>query len=104
MAKMIDVEVLKPLLKDFIPEDNTSVIEGIMASAVDTDDNAIQSKIDEAVATAQNEAKASYAKQLHDMFFNGVVPEQAQGEQVGESLRGTENETDNVPDIFITEE
>lgn len=104
MAKMIDIEVLKPLIKDLIPEDNTEIIEGIMSASVDSDDDNVQSKIDEAVATAQKEAQDNYAKQLHDMFFNGVKPEQAQGTQVGEDLRGTETKNEPAPDIFVTEE
>lgn len=104
MAKMIDIEALKPLIKELIPNDDTKVIEGIMAACVDTDETAIQSKIDEAVTAAKTEAQNSYAKQLHEMFFNGVKPEQPQGTQVGENLRGAEQEQEPVADIFTYEE
>lgn len=103
MSKVIDVEALKPLLKDFIPADNTSVIEGIMAASVDTDDTAVQSKIDEAVAAAQKEAADNYAKQLHDMFFNGIKPENVDNTVTGDPLKGAE-EPKAAPNIFVTED
>ena len=103
MAKMIDVEALKPLLKDFIPADNTSVIEGIMAASVDTDDAAVQTRIDEAVATAQKEAADNYAKQLHDMFFNGIKPENVDNTVTGDPLNGT-GENKPAASIFVTED
>ena len=111
MAKMIDVEALKPLLKDFIPADNTSVIEGIMAASVDTDDaavqtridEAVQTRIDEAVATAQKEAADNYAKQLHDMFFNGIKPENVDNTVTGDPLNGT-GENKPAASIFVTED
>lgn len=103
MAKMIDVEALKPLLKDFIPADNTSVIEGIMAASVDTDDAVVQLKIDEAVESAKKEAASNYAKQLHEMFFNGVKPEGVENTTTGDPLNGTvEHKT--APNIFVTED
>ena len=103
MAKVIDVEALKPLLKDFIPSDNTSVIEGIMAASVDTDDTAVQSKIDEAVAAAQKEAADNYAKQLHDMFFNGIKPENVDNTVTGDPLKGAVVPKP-APNIFVTED
>ena len=103
MAKVIDIEALKPLIKDLIPEDNTTVIEGIMAACVDTDDSAVQSKIDEAVATAQKEAADTYAKQLHDMFFNGIKPEGVDNTVTGDPLKGTV-EPKTAPNIFVTED
>ena len=103
MAKVIDIEALKPLIKDLIPEDNTTVIEGIMAASVDTDEAAIQTKIDEAVATAQKEAADNYAKQLHDMFFNGIKPESMDNTVTGDPLNGTV-EQKTAPNIFVTED
>ena len=103
MSKMIDIEALKPLLKEFIPDDNTSVIEGIMAASVDTDEAVVQLKIDEAVETAKKEAASIYAKQLHDTFFNGINPELAENTTTGDPLNGiTERKT--APDIFVTED
>ena len=103
MAKVIDIEALKPLIKDLIPEDNTTVIEGIMAACVDTDDAAVQSKIDEAVANAQKEAADTYAKQLHDMFFNDIKPEGMDNTVTGDPLKGTV-EPKTAPNIFVTED
>lgn len=104
MAKMIDIEALKPLLKDFIPDDNTTVIEGIMAASVDTDDAAIQSKIDEAVESAKKEAANNYAKQLHDTFFNGIIPKEKESNTTtGDPLNGT-GETKSAQNIFVSED
>lgn len=103
MAKMIDIEALKPLLKDFIPDDNTSVIEGIMAASVDNDDAAIQSKIDEAVESAKKESADNYVKQLHDMFFNGIKPNVEESTTTGDPLKGT-TEPKTAPNIFVTED
>lgn len=103
MAKMVDIEALKPLLKDFIPDDDTSVIEGIMAASVDTDDAAIQAKIDEAVESAKKESASNYVKQLHDMFFNGIKPEVEENTTTGDPLKGTD-EHKTAPDIFVTED
>ena len=103
MAKMIDVEVLKPLLKDFIPDDNTSVIEGIVAASVDTDDGAIQLKIEEAVESAKKDAESNYAKQIHDMFFNGIKPNEPDNTTIGGPLNGSA-EPKSAPDIFVSED
>ena len=105
MSKMIDVEVLKPLLKDFIPDDNTSVIEGILAASVDndTDEGVMQLKIDEAVESAKKEAASNYAKQIHDMFFNGIKPNETDNTTIGGPLNGSA-EPKSAPDIFVTED
>ena len=67
-------------------------------------DNAkAQSKIDEAVATAQKEAADTYAKQLHDMFFNGIKPESMDNTVTGDPLKGTV-EPKTAPNIFVTED
>ena len=103
MAKMVDIEALKPLLKELIPDDDTSVIEGIMAASVDTDDAAIQLKIDEAVETAKKESADNYVKQLHEMFFNGVKPNVEENTTTGDPLKGTD-EPKTAPNIFVSED
>ena len=104
MSKVIDVTVLQEVLKDVIPEDNTEIIETIMGKSFETEPQDIQPKIDEAVKqaveTAQKEAQATYAKQLHDMFFNGERP--ADEGVKGDELRGSaEEKNEPVPDIFV---
>ena len=106
MSKVIDVSVLQEVLKDVLPEDNTNVIETIMSKSFETEPQDIQPKIDEAVKTAveaaQKEAQTTYAKQLHDMFFNGEKPDAPEGDVKGADLRGTlEPENATVPDIFV---
>lgn len=103
MSKMIDIEALKPLLKDFIPDDDTTVIEGIMAASVDTDDAAVQSKIDEAVESAKKESASNYVKQLHDMFFNGIKPDVEENTTTGKPLNGAAVQK-TAPNIFVSED
>lgn len=76
MAKMVDIEALKPILANILTEDNeASTIEGIMGIAQDYDEDATQARIDEAVAQAKAEAEKDYASKLHDMFFGGAKAE-----------------------------
>lgn len=76
MAKMVDIEKLKPLLKPILTEENsTATIEGIMAIAEDYDDEAVKKRTEEAVNSAREEANKEYAQKLHDMFFNGTSTE-----------------------------
>lgn len=70
MAKMIDIEKLKPLLNGVLTEENEGAfIEGVMESSIDYDEEAIQSRIDEAANNARIEAQAEYSQKLHNMFF-----------------------------------
>lgn len=76
MAKVVDVEKLKPILADILNEENeTGVIEGIMAVAEDYDEEAINARISDAVEAAKAEAEKSYGAKLHDMFFGGAKAE-----------------------------
>lgn len=106
--KVIDLEVLKDVLKGVIPEDNSEIIEHIMSKSFDHDEPTVQDQIDaavkEAVEAANKQAKVDYAKQLHDMFFNGTKPEAKEGELQGEALRGNIEEQQPVDDIFQTVE
>ena len=102
MAKMVDVEQLKPLLEGVLTEDNQdAVIEGIMAITQDYDDEAMQARIDEAVSTAKTDSAKEYSAKLHDMFFGkaadadtGVIEDDT---KVDETML---NEKKDVPDIF----
>ena len=74
MAKMVDIEKLKELLKGSVKEESeTSLLEGLMGAAVDYDESAVESRIAEATKTARAEAEAEYGKRLHDMFFGGAA-------------------------------
>ena len=76
MAKMVDIEKLKPLLQPILTEENsTATIEGILAIAEDYDDEAVKKRTEEAVNSAKEEAKKEYSQKLHDMFFNGTSTE-----------------------------
>lgn len=76
MAKMVDIDKLKPILEPVLTKENsTATIEGIMAIAEDYDDEAIKKRTEEAVKTAREEADKEYAQKLHDMFFKGTSTE-----------------------------
>lgn len=76
MAKMVDIEALKPILANILTEDNeASTIEAIMGITQDYDEDATQARIDEAVTKAKAEAEKDYASKLHDMFFGGTKVE-----------------------------
>ena len=76
MAKMVDIEALKPILANILTEDNeASTIEAIMGITQDYDEDATQARIDDAVAQAKAEAEKDYASKLHDMFFGGTKVE-----------------------------
>lgn len=76
MAKMVDIEALKPILATILTEDNeASTIEAIMGITQDYDEDATQARIDDAVAQAKAEAEKDYASKLHDMFFGGAKTE-----------------------------
>ena len=76
MAKMVDIEALKPILANILTEDNeASTIEAIMGITQDYDEDATQARIDDAVAQAKAEAEKDYASKLHDMFFGSAKVE-----------------------------
>ncbi len=73
MAKVVDIEKLKPILAGILTEENEAgVIEGIMGVAEDYDEDAINARINEAVEAAKAEAEKDYGAKLHDMFFGGA--------------------------------
>lgn len=99
MAKMVDIEKLKPLLSGVLNEENeTSFLEGLMAEAVDYDESSVQGRIDEAVSVARAEEKANYSKKLHDMFFGSgeEVAEVADNDTVIDPEIDTVNEPETV--------
>ena len=68
--KVIDIEKLKPLLSSVLTDENeTSFIEGVLEVSEEYDEEAINSRIEEAANIAREEARAEYASKLHDMFF-----------------------------------
>lgn len=101
MPRMIDVDLLKPILDGVLTEENeASVIEGIMGASVDYDEEAVNTRINEAVEAAKAEAQKEYGAKLHDMFFGGAKAE----ETVIEDDTKTDPEIDagavEVEDIF----
>lgn len=105
MAKMVDIEKLKPLLNGILTEENEpSFIEGVMGIAVDYDEKAVQGRIDEAVNAAKAEAKADYSKKLHDMFFGGATEDKAE-ESIDDTKTDPELSNDDiqVEPIFVDE-
>ena len=99
MAKMINIEDLKPLLSGVLSEENeTAFLEGLMEKTVDYDEEAIQGRIDEAVNTARGEAQAEYSKKLHDMFFGDgdKVAEVATDDNVTNPEEETVNDVQTV--------
>ena len=103
MAKMIDIEKLKPLLNGVLTEENeTSFLEGVIAESVDYDDKAVQSRIDSEVEKARAEAKADYSKKLHDMFFGTGESNDSKDTPDDTKTDPELNNDDNVeiPDIF----
>ncbi|MBO5675750.1 MAG: hypothetical protein J6S07_05430 [Bacteroidaceae bacterium] len=107
MAKMVDIEKLKPLLKGAISEENeTTFLEGLMGITVDYDESAVEGRIAEATKTARAEAQAEYSKKLHDMFFNGADSSN-NDDTVDDTNTDPEIAHDSKPevaDIFTTEE
>lgn len=76
MAKVVDIEKLKPLLKNVLTEENEAeFIESIMKITEDYDDEAVNARIEEASKSAREEASKEYATKLHDMFFGGAKEE-----------------------------
>lgn len=105
MAKVINIEDLKPILAAVLTEENsTGVIEGVMEKAVDYDEDAIQGRIDEAVNAAKEEAKAEYSKKVHDMFF-GKADEKVIEDAPDDSKIDPEISDNDVQvsDIFVDE-
>lgn len=107
MAKMVDIEQLKPLLNGVINEDNeASFIEGLMGIAVDYDESAVEGRINEAVEAVRAEEKANYSKKLHDMFFGGgesgenVVEETVDDTKTDPEVVGQDVQ---ISDIFVDE-
>lgn len=102
MAKVVDIEKLKPLLKGVLTEENEATfIEGLLGIAEDYDEAAINSRIDEAVASAKAEEQKAYSAKLHDMFFGNAKPE-GTGESIDDSKTDPEinGGTQEVADIF----
>ena len=94
MAKMVDIEKLKPLLADVLNEDNEAgFIEGVMAIAEDYDEDAIQARIDEAVEATKAEEAKNYSAKLHDMFFGGST------ENKVEDVVEVEDDTKTDPEL-----
>ena len=105
MAKMVDIEKLKPLLDGILTEENeASFIEGVMGVAVDYDESAVEGRINEAVEAVRAEEKANYSKKLHDMFFGGgesgeqVVEEPKDDTKTDPEITGQDVE---ISDIFV---
>ena len=79
MAKMVNLDKLKPLIEPLLNDDNsTATLEGIMAIAEDFDEEAINKRTEEAVNSAKEEAKKEYSQKLHEMFFGGVSTPEGQ--------------------------
>lgn len=73
MAKMVDIDKLKPILEPLLTgDDSAKTIEDIMGIAEDYDEASVQKRIDDAVAAAKDEEAKSYSQRLHDMFFKGT--------------------------------
>lgn len=103
MAKMVDIEALKPILAGILTEDNeASTIEAIMGITQDYDEDATQARIDDAVAQAKAEAEKDYASKLHDMFFGNAKAELKDEVIVDDSTTDIEdiNGVKEVEDIF----
>lgn len=105
MAKVISIDDLKPILAEVLTEENsTGVIEGVMAKAVDYDEDSIQGRIDEAVNAARDEAKAEYSKKVHDMFFGSaeekVIEDAPDDSKIDPEIADNDVQ---VSDIFIDE-
>lgn len=94
MAKMVDIEKLKPLLADVLTDENEAgFIEGVMAIAEDYDEDAIQARIDEAVEATKAEEAKNYSAKLHDMFFGGST------ENKVEDVVEVEDDTKTDPEL-----
>lgn len=107
MAKMVDIEQLKPMLNGVIKEDSeASFIEGLMGIAVDYDESAVEGRINEAVEAVRAEEKANYSQKLHDMFFGGgesgekVADEPVDDTKTDPEVTGQDIE---ISDIFVDE-
>lgn len=101
MAKVVDIEKLKPLLQNILTEENeASFIEGVMGIAEDFDDEAVNARVEEAAKTAREEADKEYAAKLHDMFFGGKNEEGQKQPAVDDSNVDDINSTEPVEDIF----
>ena len=106
MAKMVDIEKLKPLLNGVLTEENEgSFIEGVMGIAVDYDEDAVQGRINSAVETVRAEEKANYSKKLHDMFFGGGQSGESTEQQIDDTKTDPEvsGQTVEITDIFVDE-
>lgn len=103
MAKVVDIEKLKPLLAGILNEENEAgFIEGVMGIAEDYDEEAVNARIEEAVTAAKADAAKEYNTKLHDMFFGGSKAEEVV--EVAEDDTKTDPEIDGgtveVEDIF----
>ena len=101
MAKVVDIEKLKPLLQNILTEENeASFIEGVMGIAEDFDDEAVNARVEEAAKSAREEADKEYAAKLHDMFFGGKNEECEKQSAVDDSNVDDINSVEPVEDIF----
>ena len=101
MAKVVDIEKLKPLLQNILTEENeASFIEGVMGIAEDFDEEAVNTRVEEAAKTAREEANKEYAEKLHDMFFGGKNEEGEKQPAVDDSNVDDLTKTEPVEDIF----
>lgn len=106
MAKMVDIEKLKPLLEPLLTEENSaSTIEGILAIAQDYDEEGEKLRTEEAVKAAKDEAAKEYNQRLHDMFFKGASDGKDQGKADADQHTDPEVNTTKVveeEEIFTT--
>lgn len=105
MAKMVDIEQLKPLLNGIIKEESEATfLEGLMGIAVDYDEDAVNTRINDAVEAVRAEEQANYSKKLHDMFFGGgesgeqVVEDAVDDTKTDPEVTGQDVE---ISDIFV---
>lgn len=100
---MIDLERLKPILKDLIPEESMSdAVIRIQEIDEEMDESALQE------ALAENNRLKEQNKKLTDIFFtgkkdefDGVLPDRPNDEAEGDE---DEEEPDKIDDLFENRE
>lgn len=97
MARMIDIEALKPLIQPLIPEGDVAVIEGIMGASVDYDEEAEKQRTETAVNEAKEAARKEYADKVREMFFGKATHNEGAQD---DTAAGAPEGTPEVPDIF----
>lgn len=98
---MIDLEKLKPILKDLIPEESMSdAVIRIQEIDEEMDDSSLQN------ALAENERLKDQNKKLTDIFFTGKKEEFDDANLPDEPAEGDEEEksVETFEDLFETEE